>query len=897
MATVEKTVSILFSGDDQLSSKIQGIEKQFGSLANGVENIAAPLAGVADNVLKVDAALTALAVGGLVYAFAKSSEFETAVVELKKVLGDQPEALDAATKAAFELSRQYGESSAAVLLSAANFKQAGFTVEESILLTKNAMDLSIAGSIGSSEASELVIATLKGFKVPATEAARLIDVLNEVSNKYATNTHELGIGMAELSPIARLMGFSFEETAGILTPVIEIFRSGDEAATALKMGLLKLVDDSKPVRDALAALGVAQTDVNGKLRSGKDILYDVAKAFQSAEENDKLFLTSQLVGIRQAGRMVEVFDGLAKSTEITNVAMGAAGSAALEVAARLESSEVVVNRFAEGFKNLAIVVGDQFKSAAVEAIDGGTAIENALEDIIKDGTFKPVFDALSDFGTEMGEYLKGIAEAMPEAFAGVDFEGLLDALGDLGDELGDLFADVDLTDPEDLAEAVQFVVDSLESLVRVTKGMAEVFGPLIADIIETAKGFNLLDDETQESSGNMLGIAKAITSLGVEIGLMLVTIGQHAETMKKVFEIVIGAVGFMWDSTVITVEGILMAIAKGVEDLAGLLAGVTWGDLRGSLEGVSEDAKLFKEAMAEDIASRAEENLERLSRAFGTADDAIKETTKNIEDFAKTDAEIALQVETDRAELQKVADEIFGFVDGVKVDVDKAKPEIGITADTTEASKAIDNFYLKMVEIDGEMVETKVYTDYSGKTPEDIKKDIDSIPKEVETLLEIKLKGDIDTEIANIKATAKTAQTAMEWTAKLDIAKAGADAKIFGSIIKGIGATIKSTGDTLSNLFGLLADPALDTWAKWDIEEQINKENKMREEAHLSQMRLFDAQREYMEAKTGAFESGEGLIKINAEGLSPALELVMWEIIEKVQIRANEQNAEFLLGL
>ena len=861
MATVEKTVSILFFGDDQLSDKVTGIQKTIGSFTGSVESLAAPLAGVADGILKTDVALMALAVGGLAYAFAKSSEFETAMVELEKVLGNQPEALESAKKAAFELSRQYGESSAAILLSTANFKQAGFDIVDSITLTKNAMDLSIAGSIESSEASELLVATLKGFKAPATEAARLVDVLNEVSNKYATNVHELGIGMAELSPIANLMGFSFEETAGILTPVIEIFRSGEEAATSLKMGLLKLVDDSKPVKDALAALGVAQLDANGHLRSGKDILYDVAKAFQTAEENDKLFLATQLVGIRQAGKMVEVFDGLAKTTEITSVAMNAAGSAALEVAARLESSEVAVNRFTVGFENLAIAVGDQFKIAAKEAIDGGTAIENALEDIIKDGTFKPVFDALGDFGIEIGEYLKGIAKAMPEAFKDVNFDALLDAFGDIGDELKTIFDGLDLTKPEDLQTAIQFVVDSLETLVLLTKGMVEAFKPVILSILETTKGFNALDEESKESAGNMLGIAKAITSLGVEIGLMLVTIGKHAETMRIVFEGVIGSIGFMWDSTVITVEGILLVVAEAVQDLLKALSYVTFGDFSSALEEASEDVQMFQDSLKEDIASRAQDNLDKLSKAFGSANEAIKETTKNVEDFANTDAEIELQVEADREALQAHMDEVLGFVDGVK-------PEVKIDAETEEAEQ-------KVVELN-EIIEEKLPS---------------------EKWLEIKLKGEIDTEIARIETQGETAQAAMEWTAKLNIAEAEANAKIFKASVEGISTIIESTGDSLTGLFGLLAGDELDTFTKWDIEDQIKKESEMRKEAHKEMMKLNEAQREYLEAKTEALESGEGLITITADGLEPELESFLWKILEKIQIRANEANAEFLLGI
>ncbi len=187
------------------------------------------------------------------------------MIELEKVMGKQPAALAKAKKASFELSDQYGESSADILLSTAEFKQAGFEIEDALLLTKSAMDLVIAGGIDASQSSSLLVSILKGFKAPASEAANVIDILNEVSNNYATNVEELAIGMGKLSPIASTMGFSFAETAGVLTPIIEVFRSGGEAAIALKTGLLKLITDAAPVEDALKQLGVAQKDANNEM--------------------------------------------------------------------------------------------------------------------------------------------------------------------------------------------------------------------------------------------------------------------------------------------------------------------------------------------------------------------------------------------------------------------------------------------------------------------------------------------------------------------------------------------------------------------------------------------------------------------------------------------------------
>ncbi len=541
MSDAERVVSIIFNGVDNVSSVSGKIGSQLSAIGNVVEGVAHPFAVLGENILKTEAALVALAAGGLVYAISKSIDFESASIELLKVLGDESDRLDEAKQKALELSDAYGVSGTAILGAMANFKQAGFDLDGAMTLAANALDLVIAGDLEAAEASEILVAALKGFKAPAEDATRLTDILNEVSNNYATNVRELGVGMAAISPIARTMGFSMEETAGLVTPIIEVFRSGDQAAVALKTGLLKLVDDAMPVRNALASIGVSQTEANGALRSGKDILFDVATAFQGLEQNQKLFVTSQLVGIHQAGRMVEVFDALSKTTEITAAAMKATGSAAQEVKIRLESAEVAVDRFKVGFENLGIAIGNEFLLAAKEAVEGGTDIEKALADIVRDGTFSPVFDKLRAFGEDVGEYLHAVAIAMPEAFEQVDFDELLDSLGNLGESFRriyeSIFGDLDLTKPGDLAQAIQKVVDTITTLTNVTSGIVEEVSPLIEMFVNLTEGVNSWDADTQKAMGNRLADAMIIDKYGAAVGsaaVFLATLGNSAENVDEI---------------------------------------------------------------------------------------------------------------------------------------------------------------------------------------------------------------------------------------------------------------------------------------------------------------------------------------------------------------------------
>ena len=900
MADVKKTIEIIFAGADEVSGTIATITGNLDDLAGGVKDVSQPFADLSDNILKLDAVLTAFAVGGLAYAFIKSSEFEGAAIELQKVIGEEIDLLDTAKDAALDLSTQYGESSADILLSTANFKQAGFDVEEAMLLTKSSMDLSIAGSIGAAQSSELLISILKGFKVPASEAARAVDILNEVSNNYATNVQELGIGMAQLSPIANLMGFSFEETAGILTPVIEIFRSGNEAAVALKTGLLKLIDDSKPVEDALASIGVAQRDVNGDLRSGKDILFDVAIAFQTAEENDKLFLAAQLVGIRQAGKMVEVFNGLAKSTEITSVAMGAAGSAALEVAARLQSSEAAVNKFKVGFENLAIIVGDQFRSAATEAIDGATDIELVLQKMVKDGTFDPVFNELNEFSKLLGEYLEGVAKAMPDAFKDIDWSELLKSFDGLGDSLKGIFAalfgDLDLTKPADLQIMIQKIVDSVTLLTNVSSGIIKSLTPLAGKIGEIIDSFVDSDEDMQDFIGNILGMGKAVNVLAGAVGVITGPLDVLANGFVTLAAIKyvgmasgITAVGSSFSGMVIGAQaatGSMIAFTTQATllqkvGLVGMAATFGWmvGKLANEyVPGVKKAA--FSLAAWTDKIFDWTGTQSIQNQLIKDADKAAKDLTLT---FHKVPANIAiaLTVDSDEAvEMQKILDEM---------------PE---TKDTTiVASADISSFMEAYNELHGIVPDEK---DVNVKSKVDAaaamaaKEKIDEIIP-TEKMLEITLQGDIDKQLAVITTSAQTVQTAMEWTAKVDIAKAEAQAEIMVAAFTSVDSTIQNTSDNISSLFGLMAGD-VDMRAMWAMEEQIRAENKLREEAWIMQEKLLESQRQYNIARTDKLKSGDNVITVKGEGLYPHMKAFMWELLKEIQLDATAEGAEFLLG-
>jgi TP901 family phage tail tape measure protein len=915
MADLEKTVSIIFSGVDDASKTINQVAKSLDSFSGGINKATQPLADLSSAVLKTEAALAALAAGGLAYAYAQSIKFEAATIDLKKVIGDEIGMLDEASEAALELSNQYGVASSSVLQSTADFKQAGFSVGEAMQLTKNALDLVIAGDIEASQASEILIASLKGFNAPASEATRLIDILNQVSNEYATDVEQLGIGMAALSPISSQMGFSFEETAGILTPVIEVFRSGDEAATALKTGLLKLVDDSKPVQDALAAIGVSQRDANGQLKSGKEILYEVAAAFVGLNENEKSFITQQLVGINQSARMITVFDNLGKSTEVTATAMGSAGSAASEVVARLASGEVAVDRFKVGFENLAIAIGDRFRDAATGAIGGATDIENTLSDLAKSGAFDEVLDVVERLATSMGDKFHGIAEALPEALAQVDWSKFSASLEALVSEIGDLFdamfGDIDLTTPEGLAKAIQKVVDAGTALNNVVIGIFNALEPFIQKLSEMIDTFSKGDKDVQDFAGNMLGLGQALNTLsGLGSGVASMLSGVAA-----VFSTLIN----LKLASLVTDTGSLSKNLSALGAIGKIALPVTISIIGGQalaelvytmIPGLKElDQKVFKATL--ELGGNLYDFLigdaaAQVGEWGATVGGLIGKEINRIFGKEKTWEELHLPIHGDLTGLEK---DLYEY-DWSKWTDDPLliiTPQLDFSGiDTSAIEDALKDVPFDitptMAPIDDEWVNSQ---DWSALEDFDWNKGLE-IPAEILVEMDEKqVEKEADKAKRKITQEFKSA-TVAPIDVKLNVNGTG----VGPAFETGLTEHFKDNPLSMDNIFdpGSIAD-LFDALEKAKDPSTVAKIERAIDQAIELQLRLAEAQESYIKGQDALLQQQwqlayqtkmtaemEKTIKIDAQGLEPEMEAFMWKLLKKIQVRANESGAEFLLA-
>lgn len=519
MADLQTTIDLIFRGVDEVSDVTEKVAGSLSDLSDAASDIAEPFADLADKVAVVQAAL--LAVAGVIgtLAYKESVEFESSLLDLQKQMDETEGSARGVSAGIEELGVKYGTNANELVKSVADFRAASYDLDTSTKLVEQSLKLVIAGGVSTEAAVSIMNRTLAGFGIESQdvvrEAEHLGDTLNKTADLTKSSFTELAAGFSDLSPIAKLTGFSFEETAALLTKVIDVFGSGSEAANGLKSGFLSLVAPSKESAAAMEELGV-RFDASGKpIGTVKDILATLAPEFNKLDESQKLSAAAMIFGKEQAGKLVAVLGNYSDAMVLAGtVTQSAAGSIQAEVELRLQAAEAQINSTNEAWRQFLRALGDQFQVNTTGVISSLGDIAIAFKKTVDGGGLGPLFDLLNPQLKALEETLRTVAKNLPAAFEGLDFSGLVKSLENLGAEgknaLEALFGPIDLSSVDGLKDAIQNVIDTLTSLTNLTAGELGGLAPFLAGIRQMALAFKDAAPESQNLIGSLLGIGSGV---------------------------------------------------------------------------------------------------------------------------------------------------------------------------------------------------------------------------------------------------------------------------------------------------------------------------------------------------------------------------------------------------
>lgn len=322
-------------------------------------------------------------------------EIDTAMTELKKVTNETDAAYSRFLDNASERAAKLGTTLSQVIQATSDFARLGYSVSESESLADAAiMYKNVGDDVESMEqATKSIISTMQGFGIETSNVSHIVDVFNEVANKYATSSGEIGDGMQRSAAAMKAAGNSLEESVAIFTAGQTVTQDADVMGTALKTLAMR-------IRSAKTELEAADLDTEGmaesvsKLRkeikalTGVDLMLDddtFKSTYQQLKEISEVWDTLSdvtqanvlelLFGKRQANIGAAILENFDIAEGALETALNSAGSAAKENEVFLDSIQGRLNILEATLQNLSThLLDDGLVKGAVSTLNTAATV-------------------------------------------------------------------------------------------------------------------------------------------------------------------------------------------------------------------------------------------------------------------------------------------------------------------------------------------------------------------------------------------------------------------------------------------------------------------------------------------------------------------------------------------
>ena len=934
MADLQSVVELIFRGTDEVTQTANKVGKSLQDLNNSVGDITEPFAKLSDKLAIVQAAFIAVAgvIGGLAYN--ESVKFQSSLLDLQKQLDDSEGKARQFADAINEVALKYGQNANQVATATADFKAAGFSISDSLTLVQSALDLSIAGGVNFDQAVKIINGSLAGFQVANEDAIsvskRFSDVINKTADLTKSSFTELAQGFSDLSPVAKLAGLSFEDTAALLSKVIDVFGSGSEAANALGSSFVNLRNPTEAMAAQMIDLGVKFDSAGKPIGTIKELLNTIVPNFIKLTNEQQSSAAATLFGKEQYDKMIPVLtawnDTMKLSAQITKEA---GGSIDKEVNLRLQSAQQIIASTNESFRQLLTSLGDKFEVNTTGVISSLGALAIEFKKTIEAGSLDPLFELLNPQLAELENIFRTVARNLPDALSQVDFQPLVNSLKALGEQgkaaFEALFGDIDISTPDKLAESIQRVVDAISGIVRITAGELGGLKPFLEGINKLATAFKDATPEAQGFIGTIIGFGSGLnTATGFLDTALLSFIAFGSKVTPELAalkaEALLAAAAITGPAGIAVALGVAAGAIAQFLIPADKLADWSWPDWLAGYEGASAGTA------AADIADGFVALKNRVDEWIGTSkelennapstikvtsfDGAISEIARYEQSIRDADKEytdlvnfLAKPVPVSSwdgilAQLNKIDEKTKDANDSTKKYIGtleglpelKLPDNVNVSLAFQEAGKAAGNYSTALAGIStkyeqvgsGTVKATGAFAAVSTSAEDNAKK-VEKATKEADSF-RIKMEEIASNErIKNIDAIVS-----------INVAELEAQTKQVEAAFDSINTAINSTGDLIGSLFGNLNNA--DTYTKLQITEQIDLENKRREAVFQLQKQLTQATIEKIQAETRRIERGDALITVEAAGLEPHLEAIWFQIMKYIRVRVNSDAEQFLLG-
>ena len=281
-----------------------------------------------------------------------------------------------------KIANDLGQSTESVIKSSALYYQQGLSTSEALTLTKDTMKLATLAGIDFEQSTKLMTAALRAFHMELDSGAHITDVYSELAANAAANVQDIAYAMSKTSSIAASAGMSFENTAAMLTTMIEVTQEAPEnLGTAMKSVIARFTEVKKNVSDiegdieaidlnkvdgALKSVGIALKDDVGQIRNLDQVFLELSAKWNDLDRNTQRYVATLAAGSRQQSRFLALMENYDRTMELIETAQDSAGRSSEQFAKYADSLENKVNKLKNTWEQFRIsLVGSDLAKTAV----------------------------------------------------------------------------------------------------------------------------------------------------------------------------------------------------------------------------------------------------------------------------------------------------------------------------------------------------------------------------------------------------------------------------------------------------------------------------------------------------------------------------------------------------
>jgi len=321
---------------------------------------------------------------------ANVKELDTAMVNLKRVTYETNAAYDKFLSEIGVKARAVNADLIEMVNNIAEFSKLGYNLPDATRLAEVASVYSNVGDLDLSSATDNIVANLKAFKLNADEAIDIVDKFNQVGNRYAVNSADIGEGLKRSASSLVVGGNSLDQAVALFTAGEEIIQNPEKMGTALNVLSLRIRGASGELKEMgeefsdLEEISFSKIREDVKRLSGVDIMidpttfkstYDIMKEISYVWDDLKestagAELLETLAGKNRANVLAAILDNFRTAERSMLTMQSAEGTAYEENQKKIESIEGRVKSLKNSFTELSVnLINSDFIKGFVGEID------------------------------------------------------------------------------------------------------------------------------------------------------------------------------------------------------------------------------------------------------------------------------------------------------------------------------------------------------------------------------------------------------------------------------------------------------------------------------------------------------------------------------------------------